>query len=299
MSNLTSFRLALSTFPLPDGGGVCRGCRSAPTCSSSPKPTTTPRSTSRTPDDERFLGWEPDVFLNWQITSDLTLAVRYGIFFPNDADLRTDEPAAVLLRGGDLCVLNANFSVRRSSASRRCVASLTLRIGCSGCPSAARRHEVRSPRSSAAATPDARWSSGTRSPSSRSRATTTRSTACCCTSTDDDPADDYDARVGNLLKSRSMLPKGFDQPGEQAVTAATLAVAIVRLMDIKGGVTMRLFGPSPRYATRELMFVGIYPPSSPNQTFSGTRIPRHHRPGRRLPARQPRRRPRRRVAGRS
>jgi hypothetical protein len=29
-----------------------------------------------------YLGWEPDVFLNYQITSDLTLAIRYGVFFP-------------------------------------------------------------------------------------------------------------------------------------------------------------------------------------------------------------------------
>jgi hypothetical protein len=30
-----------------------------------------------------FLGTEPDVFLNWQLTSDLTLAMRYGIFSPS------------------------------------------------------------------------------------------------------------------------------------------------------------------------------------------------------------------------
>lgn len=35
-------------------------------------------------DDAHFLGVEPDLFLNWEITSDLTLAVRYGIFFPSD-----------------------------------------------------------------------------------------------------------------------------------------------------------------------------------------------------------------------
>jgi len=30
----------------------------------------------------RYLGCEPDLFLNWQITSDLTLAMRYGVFLP-------------------------------------------------------------------------------------------------------------------------------------------------------------------------------------------------------------------------
>ena len=33
--------------------------------------------------NERFLGVEPDLYLNWQISSDVTLALRYGIFCPN------------------------------------------------------------------------------------------------------------------------------------------------------------------------------------------------------------------------
>jgi hypothetical protein len=37
--------------------------------------------------DERYLGVETDLFLSWQITSDITLSVRYGIFFPGDAIL--------------------------------------------------------------------------------------------------------------------------------------------------------------------------------------------------------------------
>jgi hypothetical protein len=32
---------------------------------------------------------------------------------------------------------------------------------------------------------------------------------------------------------------------------------------------MRLFGPHDRYAVRELQYAGVYPPSSPQQTFSG------------------------------
>ncbi|HEX4504260.1 MAG TPA: alginate export family protein, partial [Alphaproteobacteria bacterium] len=40
---------------------------------------------------ERFLGVEPDVYLNWEMTSDLTLALRYGIFFPNDRAFGNDE----------------------------------------------------------------------------------------------------------------------------------------------------------------------------------------------------------------
>ncbi|MCY2950803.1 MAG: alginate export family protein [Planctomycetota bacterium] len=41
---------------------------------------------------ERFLGVEPDLYLNWQVTSDITLAVRYGVFFPGAAIVENDNP---------------------------------------------------------------------------------------------------------------------------------------------------------------------------------------------------------------
>jgi hypothetical protein len=34
---------------------------------------------------DRVLGFEPDVYMNWQITSDVTLALRYGAFIPGEA----------------------------------------------------------------------------------------------------------------------------------------------------------------------------------------------------------------------
>ena len=83
-----------------------------------------------------------------------------------------------------------------------------------------------------------------------------------------DPAKDYSGRLG-VLKSRKMLPEKFDAPADRAVERGPLAVAIVRLLDIKGGVMLRLTG-AQRYAVRELQFLDLYPPSGPNQTFSGT-----------------------------
>jgi hypothetical protein len=78
----------------------------------------------------------------------------------------------------------------------------------------------------------------------------------------------YEQRVSEL-KRRKMLPSGFDAPADAAVTRGNLAVALSRALGIKGGLTMRLFGPVPRYATRELYFEGVYPWSGPYQTFSG------------------------------
>ncbi len=35
--------------------------------------------------DERYLGIEPDLAVNWEVLEDVTLTARYGIFFPGDA----------------------------------------------------------------------------------------------------------------------------------------------------------------------------------------------------------------------
>jgi Alginate export len=42
--------------------------------------------------DKSYLGFEPDIFINWQISSDVTIALRYGIFFPGSAIVADDDP---------------------------------------------------------------------------------------------------------------------------------------------------------------------------------------------------------------
>lgn len=83
-----------------------------------------------------------------------------------------------------------------------------------------------------------------------------------------DAATSYEARVATL-RSRGLLPGGFSQPGNQALQRGTLAVALVKTLKIQGGLTMRLFGNSAHYATRELDYRGVYPRSSENQIFTG------------------------------
>ncbi len=84
-----------------------------------------------------------------------------------------------------------------------------------------------------------------------------------------DASPDYAARVATL-KSRKLLPEGFDRPAEEAIQRGTLAMVIARVVDLKGGVMYTLLGPTPRYAVRELQNEGLYPPSTPHQTFSGS-----------------------------
>ncbi|MDB5327382.1 MAG: hypothetical protein JWM57_2951 [Phycisphaerales bacterium] len=82
---------------------------------------------------------------------------------------------------------------------------------------------------------------------------------------------DYVARL-NGMKSRGLLPTGFNAPANESVERGTVAVVLVKAMQIKGGLMMHVTGASPRYAVRELCFEGIYPPSTPNQTFSGSEL---------------------------
>lgn len=87
----------------------------------------------------------------------------------------------------------------------------------------------------------------------------------------EDPGLTYDQRVATL-KERKMLPQGFNEPANQSVRRGDIAVATCRLLEIKGGLTMRVFGPNFRYSTRELEYMGIYPTSSPYQTFTGSQF---------------------------
>lgn len=81
----------------------------------------------------------------------------------------------------------------------------------------------------------------------------------------------YADRVAGL-KKRGLVSAEFDAPANQSVERGTVAVALVRALEIKGGLMLRVLGPTPRYATRELYFEGIYPPSTPNQAFSGAEL---------------------------
>ena len=69
-----------------------------------------------------------------------------------------------------------------------------------------------------------------------------------------------------------MLPGGFDEPADAAARRGTVAVVLVRALSIDGGLSLHLLGPRPRYAVRELQYAGLFPPSSPQQTFSGAEL---------------------------
>ena len=61
---------------------------------------------------------------------------------------------------------------------------------------------------------------------------------------------------------------GTLEPNESA-SVGVLSVAGCRILEIQGGLTMRVFGDSPRYCTRELNSMGILPGLTPNEAMTG------------------------------
>jgi hypothetical protein len=84
-----------------------------------------------------------------------------------------------------------------------------------------------------------------------------------------DPSTSYAQRV-STLRSRGLLPASFAEPADLAIERGTLAYAICKTLHLRGGWVMHVFGTSPRYAVKELVDAEIFPPSSPQQTFSGS-----------------------------
>lgn len=84
----------------------------------------------------------------------------------------------------------------------------------------------------------------------------------------EDPTRTYDSRIA-LLKERGWITKGFDEPATLAMQRGTLAKALCHVLEIKGGVMMRVTDKSPRYAARELMYLGIMGAGTEQQVLSG------------------------------
>lgn len=90
VSNLVSFRVGVSTFPCPDSTWF-RRLQVGADAFAFFKANEDGGVDEPTEEGERYLGFEPNLYVNWQITSDVSLAVRYGVFFPGSAITADEE----------------------------------------------------------------------------------------------------------------------------------------------------------------------------------------------------------------
>lgn len=86
----------------------------------------------------------------------------------------------------------------------------------------------------------------------------------------EDPYETYEQRAA---AAREMGWIGREAPpANESARVGLLAMALCDILSIEGGLTMRVFGPSPRYCTRELIHLELLPRRTSNEAFSGLEL---------------------------
>lgn len=86
-----------------------------------------------------------------------------------------------------------------------------------------------------------------------------------------DPHATYEDRL-LAARERGWIREAFEpasRPANESATVGDLSVLACRIANVKGGLTMRLLGPTPRYAAKELVYMGVLPDRGENQSMSG------------------------------
>ena len=85
----------------------------------------------------------------------------------------------------------------------------------------------------------------------------------------DSPDITFDGYKNKLIESK-VIPSGWNKVKEKDfINRADVAYMLVKTLSIKGGVTLRVFGLTPRYALRECIMRKLIPDGYPNQLISG------------------------------
>jgi hypothetical protein len=83
-----------------------------------------------------------------------------------------------------------------------------------------------------------------------------------------DESKTYDDRIKWMIE-HGYLPSGWNAPADDAVERGTVARILTGIMKIEGGLSMHILGSHPRYSTRELVYMNLMPPSTPQQGIAG------------------------------
>jgi hypothetical protein len=97
-SNLLALRVGPSTFPFPDNSRL-RRFQIGTDLQFFGKTNPDAPIDEATKPGAQYLGWEPDIYINWEISSDITFALRYGVFLPNPGAFNNDSARQFLYAG--------------------------------------------------------------------------------------------------------------------------------------------------------------------------------------------------------
>lgn len=83
-----------------------------------------------------------------------------------------------------------------------------------------------------------------------------------------DPHATFEERVTSA-KARKWMPSGFRGAANESASVGWMSMAGCQICNIKGGLTMHVLGPTPRYCTKELVFMQVIPLRTENQSLTG------------------------------
>jgi hypothetical protein len=88
----------------------------------------------------------------------------------------------------------------------------------------------------------------------------------------EDPYETYEERYEEARRLGWVPLKGEPPPALQSAPVGMVSVAVVRIAGIKGGLTMRLIGPTQRASTRELVYLNVIPDRTAWQALTGPEL---------------------------
>jgi hypothetical protein len=85
----------------------------------------------------------------------------------------------------------------------------------------------------------------------------------------EDPFETYEERANEARRLGWIPLSGDFPPPNESATVGMVSVAIARITGVRGGLTMRVLGPTPRAATREMIYLNVLPDRTENQALTG------------------------------
>lgn len=84
----------------------------------------------------------------------------------------------------------------------------------------------------------------------------------------DPPAESWESRL-SAAQNRGWIGEKTTLEPKESAQMGMIAVCLCDILDVQGGLSMRMFGRIPRYSTRELVHIGLMPGITEHEALSG------------------------------
>jgi hypothetical protein len=81
-------------------------------------------------------------------------------------------------------------------------------------------------------------------------------------------AETWESRL-SAARSRGWIGEKTTLEPNESAQMGMIAVCLCHILDVQGGLSMRMFGRIPRYSTRELVHIGLIPGITEHEALSG------------------------------